>query len=90
MNNCTLTVRVVLQSRLGCKEGPGACAILGSGGQLAGLEQGVTTNMGVSERNTVPQPDPSQAVSFLLPGPAWRVRERGPWDPRVEGQPKQL
>lgn len=47
------------------------------------MEQGETTNMGVSERNTVP--DPSQAMSSLLPGPAWRAREREPWDPRVEG-----
>lgn len=50
---------------------------------MAGLERGETTNMGVSERNTVP--DPSQAMSSLLPGPAWRAREREPWDPRVEG-----
>lgn len=49
------------------------------------MEQGKNTNMGVSERNTVPQPDPSQAMSSLLPGPAWRAREREPWDPRVEG-----
>lgn len=78
VNDCTLIMRVVLQSRLGYKENQRTCASLVSGDQLAGLEQGITTNVGVSKRNVVPKSDPSWAGSSLLPGPAWRERVRGP------------
>lgn len=39
-------------------------------------EQGMATNVGVGERNVVPKPDPTWAVS-LLPEPALRKRQGG-------------
>lgn len=68
----------------GCKEGQGGSLWLTRQRELLeDPEQGMATNVGVSERNVVPTPHATQAVS-LLPEPGLRKRQGG-WYPRVEG-----
>lgn len=64
-------VRVALEDRLGWKDRHGVCASPGSRSAWQVWDRRVTHTW--------------VSVRFLLPGPAWRKRVRGPRDPSVEG-----